>query len=396
MDKHCSNIQSKPKAGSSASRAKTIRPGIRSVYPDFVYRPILRRLAIMSRDIERSFGVCYGASSLVRQLKPKSSRSSTKCLCSSGGRGTAEAICMGSVVVCGGLQGSPAGAVVYPQRETGYGGALASSGVSAVLADEEPSRGRTAKYSGGNKSPDPRDQPIQPALGHVAHSRRTHETRHRGIAVDRRQVRGKAAGPTVSNVEDVPAKPLGWHCRDRLVRPPDIRFQSTLRAGRARARSALTLPRSGNPSSKSRVDCPTGRRGLPMGRSAGLFDACPGCFLCDVFRQRIAGMGIRDRQIVSRSPWQNGYVERMIGSIRRDLSDPSRFGQRYTEWTADSRVRDDLCDALSRRIASCLSPDPIIGKDRGLPPLPAALQPRLQSIEMAFSRCLVPAFDGSG
>ena len=32
-------------------------------------------------------------------------------------------------------------------------------------------------------------------------------------------------------------------------------------------------------------------------------------------------MGIRDRPISARSPWQNGYVERLIGSIRRECID---------------------------------------------------------------------------
>ena len=32
-------------------------------------------------------------------------------------------------------------------------------------------------------------------------------------------------------------------------------------------------------------------------------------------------MGIRDRPISARSPWQNGYAERLIGSIRRDCLD---------------------------------------------------------------------------
>ena len=32
-------------------------------------------------------------------------------------------------------------------------------------------------------------------------------------------------------------------------------------------------------------------------------------------------MGIRDRPTAPRSPWQNGYVERVIGSIRRELLD---------------------------------------------------------------------------
>lgn len=32
-------------------------------------------------------------------------------------------------------------------------------------------------------------------------------------------------------------------------------------------------------------------------------------------------MGIRDHPITPRSPWQNGYVERVIGTIRRECLD---------------------------------------------------------------------------
>ena len=32
-------------------------------------------------------------------------------------------------------------------------------------------------------------------------------------------------------------------------------------------------------------------------------------------------MGIRDHPIAARSPWQNGHVERLIGSIRRESLD---------------------------------------------------------------------------
>ena len=32
-------------------------------------------------------------------------------------------------------------------------------------------------------------------------------------------------------------------------------------------------------------------------------------------------MGIRDHPIAPRSPWQNGYAERVIGSIRREALD---------------------------------------------------------------------------
>ena len=40
-----------------------------------------------------------------------------------------------------------------------------------------------------------------------------------------------------------------------------------------------------------------------------------------VFTRRVRSMGIRDRPIVPRSPWQNGFVERAIGSIRRECLD---------------------------------------------------------------------------
>ena len=39
------------------------------------------------------------------------------------------------------------------------------------------------------------------------------------------------------------------------------------------------------------------------------------------FKARIQAMGIRDRPTSFRSPWQNGYVERLIGSIRRECTD---------------------------------------------------------------------------
>src|SRR5271167_1828507 len=41
----------------------------------------------------------------------------------------------------------------------------------------------------------------------------------------------------------------------------------------------------------------------------------------DIFIRRVLAMGIRDRPTAARSPWQNGYAERLIGSIRRDCLD---------------------------------------------------------------------------
>ena len=39
------------------------------------------------------------------------------------------------------------------------------------------------------------------------------------------------------------------------------------------------------------------------------------------FRRRIQSLGIKEVITAGRSPWQNGFVERLIGSIRRECLD---------------------------------------------------------------------------
>jgi putative transposase len=39
------------------------------------------------------------------------------------------------------------------------------------------------------------------------------------------------------------------------------------------------------------------------------------------FRQRVRNMGIEEVLIAPKSPWQNPYVERLIGNIRRECLD---------------------------------------------------------------------------
>ncbi len=41
----------------------------------------------------------------------------------------------------------------------------------------------------------------------------------------------------------------------------------------------------------------------------------------DVFRQRVRGMAIREVMTAPRAPWQSPYVERLIGSVRRECLD---------------------------------------------------------------------------
>jgi hypothetical protein len=53
----------------------------------------------------------------------------------------------------------------------------------------------------------------------------------------------------------------------------------------------------------------------------------------EVFIRRLRAMGIRDRPTAPRSPWQNGYCERLIGSIRRECLDHIVvFGERHLRY----------------------------------------------------------------
>jgi putative transposase len=66
------------------------------------------------------------------------------------------------------------------------------------------------------------------------------------------------------------------------------------------------------------VDSTTNRGGFP-------FDSVPSYLVRDndgiygeVFQRRVQQLGIEDVPITPRSPWQNPYVERLIGTIRRE------------------------------------------------------------------------------
>src|SRR6202795_4970137 len=58
------------------------------------------------------------------------------------------------------------------------------------------------------------------------------------------------------------------------------------------------------------------------------WDGAPGYIICDhdriygtVVTRRLRAIGIRDKPIAPVSPWQNGFAERLIGSIRRECLD---------------------------------------------------------------------------
>jgi transposase InsO family protein len=99
-------------------------------------------------------------------------------------------------------------------------------------------------------------------------------------------------------------------------------------------------------------------------------DRCYG----NIFIRRVRSLGIRDHPTSPRSPWQNGYAERLIGSIRRECLDHIVvFGERhlrhvlssYMDYYNAARTHLSLCkDApIQRRIQrfGAIAAQPVLG-----------------------------------
>ena len=94
----------------------------------------------------------------------------------------------------------------------------------------------------------------------------------------------------------------------------------------------------------------------------------------DVVKHRLRVMGIRDKPIAAGSPWQNGFAERLIGSIRRECVDHvvalgeahlhrvlRSYVRYYNEsWTHRSLNKDAPFHRATERIGAIIS-RPILG-----------------------------------
>jgi transposase InsO family protein len=96
------------------------------------------------------------------------------------------------------------------------------------------------------------------------------------------------------------------------------------------ANSAVTVLRSPSRASRISSDPPSAPRYLLRDRDASYGSD---------FRSRVEAMGITEVVTAPHSPWQNAYVERVIGSIRRDCLDHIViFNQRHLRCVLSSYV----------------------------------------------------------
>jgi len=95
------------------------------------------------------------------------------------------------------------------------------------------------------------------------------------------------------------------------------------------------------------------------------------CIYGDEFRRRVENLGIEEVISAPRSPWQNPYVERVIGTIRRELLDHvivlnekhlKRLLAEYLEYYHRSRTHQSLdCNAPVPRDIEAPELGPVIG-----------------------------------
>ncbi len=179
--------------------------------------------------------------------------------------------------------------------------------------------------SGTNRLRDPyagrQDGVGQPVVGRTAHSWRISQTGRRRIGTNRVEAASRSGSATVANVADVPDQSSGRDGVDGFLYRPDGDRPHAVRAGLAVA-----------PTPAHRLlniaEHPTASWAAQQVVEAFPGDTTPQWLLRDrdsiygdVFRRRVAGMGIAEVICSPASPWQNPYAERVIGSIRRECLD---------------------------------------------------------------------------
>jgi transposase InsO family protein len=78
------------------------------------------------------------------------------------------------------------------------------------------------------------------------------------------------------------------------------------------------------------------------------------------FDSRVSHLGVKQIKIAPRSPWQNGYAERFVGTLRREVLDPSSCSLNATcsDWFGRTRCTTTKTDPTWRSLATRQSRGP--------------------------------------
>src|SRR5215831_139260 len=206
---------------------------------------------------------------------------------------------------------------------------MASRGVPSMVALEIATARRSTKDTCGGPPADLRDEPREPAMGSATHPRRTPQAWHRCRSDHGSEIYVEETAAPITRLEDLSSQSCRGRCVDLFV-VPTISFRLLygfliLRHAR-RELLWLGVTTHPNPEWLARQLTEAWGWNEPPRYIIRDRDGAYG----DAFLRRLGAMGIRDRPISARSPWQNGYAERLIGSIRRECLDHVVvFGERH-------------------------------------------------------------------
>jgi transposase InsO family protein len=206
-------------------------------------------------------------------------------------------------------------------RQTGNCHRLASSGLPPVLDVEKSPTYRATDSVGGRTRADSNDLGSQPTLECAADPRRAVETWHRRVSSNRREVHRPSSPPTA--VTD-----LGTFLRNHIgqIVAADFFVVPT-----ATCRLLFVLVILAH--ERRRVvhvgvtDRPTAAWTAQQLREAFPWNDAPRYLVRDrnatfhAWATTARAMDIHEVVTAARSPWQNAYAERLIGSIRRECLD---------------------------------------------------------------------------
>jgi hypothetical protein len=102
---------------------------------------------------------------------------------------------------------------------------------------------------------------------------------------------------------------------------PTIRFQILYVFSGVGTRAPPHRPLRRDGTSNCRVDCAASSGSVSVGERATLSAARPHCIFGKAFVDQVKAIGIKQVLSAPRSPWQRAYVERLIGTIRRECLD---------------------------------------------------------------------------
>src|SRR5215472_14910633 len=213
-------------------------------------------------------------------------------------------------------------AILVAHRQAGNRHWLASQGLSVVL-DLESSSWPTRASTGVQRdsATDSQDEPRQSALGCAPHPWGIAQAGHRHRRNQRGQVPRTQAQSTLANLEDVPGESHQEMVSIDFFTVPTIHFQVLY--------VFLVLAHNRRQIVHFNVTAhPTAEWTVQQLREAFPFDQVPKYLLRDrdrvfggEFSKKVAELGMEEVLSAPRSPWQRAYVERVIGTIRRECLD---------------------------------------------------------------------------